>query len=188
MSREQVNQEWQQTVKGFGKLLEQITPWLLELGSWVFGALIAFNLLLLAALLTVGPVDRAVLVATAALALALPPDVAGLVLLRLVADVSKIRLEDVASRSFEEAGFKAEDVRPDEDIESAMKRRTRTVLIYCYTILAVSVLLTMVGITAGFWHMAWWIGLLFLATAVVSLGLVLGSFSAAPSRKRSSTK
>jgi hypothetical protein len=30
---------------------------LLALGTWIFGALIAFNLLILAALLTVGPVD-----------------------------------------------------------------------------------------------------------------------------------
>ena len=101
--QEQADKEWAQTRKGFASLLEQVTPWLLELGSWIFGALIAFNLLILAALLTVGPVDRAVLIATAAFALALPPDVTGLVLLRLIVDVSKVRLDDVAVKAFEEA-------------------------------------------------------------------------------------
>ena len=179
------DREWTATLKGFGAVLERITPWLLELGSWIFGALIALNLLLLAALLTVGPSDRAVIVATAALALALPPDVAGLLLLRLVADIYKVRLEEVASQAFVEAGFRAEDVRPDQDVDSAMKRRTRTVLIYCYAILTVSVGFTTAGVTAAFWHMAWWIGVVFLVMVVLSLGVVLASFASSPSRRRS---
>src|SRR5438045_5336792 len=53
------NNTWERTVAGLAKLVERITPWLLDLGNWIFGALIAFNLLVLSALLTIGPVDKA---------------------------------------------------------------------------------------------------------------------------------
>src|SRR5205085_2323034 len=79
----------------------------LDLGNWIFGALIAFNLLVLSALLTIGPVDQAVLIATATFALALPPDVAGFLLVRLAADMKSVDLEQVATQAFVEAGFEA---------------------------------------------------------------------------------
>src|SRR5205085_9959487 len=79
--------------KAFGKLLEHITPWLFEFGSWIFGGLIAFTLLVVASLLTIGPLDRAILVATTAFALALPPDVTGLLLLRLIRDLKQVGFE-----------------------------------------------------------------------------------------------
>jgi hypothetical protein len=40
------DETFSQTLKGFGTLVERITPWLLDLGSWIFGALIAFDLLI----------------------------------------------------------------------------------------------------------------------------------------------
>jgi hypothetical protein len=103
-----------QTLNGFGTMVERITPWLLDLGSWIFGALIAFDLLILAALLTVGPADLAALIATAALALALPPNAARFFLLRLLEDIKNARLEEVAVEAF----------------QGAAKQRTKTVLIY----------------------------------------------------------
>ena len=179
------DQEWNKTLKGFGTLVERITPWLLELGSWIYGALIAFNLLILASLLTVGPVDRAVLVATAALALAIPPDVAGFVLLRLVDDLRKVRLEDLAIKSFEEAGFDVPDVQRPGDPEAVLRSRTRTVLLYCYSILTISLLLTLIGVTAALWHMAWWIGVSFFVMSLASVGLVVGAFATPSSRRPS---
>jgi hypothetical protein len=99
------DETFSQSLKGFGTMVERITPWLLDLGSWIFGALIAFDLLILAALLTVGPADLAALIATAAFALALPPTVAGFFLLRLLEDIKSARLEDVAVEAFQDAGF-----------------------------------------------------------------------------------
>ncbi len=96
----------QQAIKGLSRLLERIAPWLADVGTWVFGGLIALNLVVIAALLTVGPVDRAVLVATAAFACALPLEVAGMMLLRLGKDMDDIRLEETTLRSFEEARFR----------------------------------------------------------------------------------
>jgi hypothetical protein len=177
-----------QTVKAFGTIVERITPWLLDLGSWIFGALIAFNLLILGSLLTVGPVDRAVLIATAALALALPPNVAGFLLLRLLKDMQNVQLETVAVQSFEEAGFDMPDNRAGPaDVARANRRRTRLVLICAYSILALSFLLTIVGVAAALWHMAWWIGLAFLVATVLSQVLVGWVITASPSPSAGST-
>ena len=78
-----------QIMKAFGKLVARITPWLVEVGGWIFGGLIAFTLLVMASLLTIGPVDPAIMVATTAFALALPLNVTGLFLLRLVEDLKQ---------------------------------------------------------------------------------------------------
>jgi hypothetical protein len=59
-------------MKAVSKVLENIMPWLLDVGSWIFGGLIAFNLLVMASLITVGPVDRSIKISTAGFALALP--------------------------------------------------------------------------------------------------------------------
>src|SRR5215472_2943551 len=100
---------WQATPgevwKAFGKLVESITPWLVEFGSWIFGGLIAFTLLVMASLITVGPVDPAITVATAAFALALPLDLTGLLLLRLLQDLKHVGFEEEAAQAFQEAGF-----------------------------------------------------------------------------------
>src|ERR1700737_5395450 len=100
------------TVTAFGSLVERIAPWLLDLGSWIFGALIAFDLVILGALLTVGPIDAAIIVSTAAFALALPCDVAGFFLLRLVSDVKNVDLEAVATQAFQGVGFSGEEEVP----------------------------------------------------------------------------
>jgi hypothetical protein len=34
--------------------LDQVAPWLIEVGTWVFGGLMALNLVIIAALITVG--------------------------------------------------------------------------------------------------------------------------------------
>src|SRR5438552_3320701 len=83
-----------------------IAIWEFSLG--VYLVVKAFMLLVLSALLTVGPVDKAVLIATANFALALPPDVAGFLLLRLAADMKSVDLEQVATQAFVEAGFEAQ--------------------------------------------------------------------------------
>jgi hypothetical protein len=78
-----LEEQSKQSMKALSNLVERITPWLFAFGSWIFGGLIAFNLLVVASLITVGPIHPAILVATAAFACALPLDVAGLFLLRL---------------------------------------------------------------------------------------------------------
>ncbi|HEX6350422.1 MAG TPA: hypothetical protein VF160_13660 [Candidatus Dormibacteraeota bacterium] len=156
------------TWRALRTLVERVTPWLLDLGAWILGALVAFDLVMLGALLTVGPVDRAALVGTLGFALALPPAVAGFLLLRLGADMKTVSLEAVATSAFKEAGFTAEGGRA-----SGRRRRADVILRYSYGLLAAALLLTLAGLTAALWHMAWWIAVLFVVTAAASQVVVL---------------
>ena len=168
MARPNPNDTWARTKAGLVKLVGRITPWLLDLGNWIFGGLIAFDLLILSALLTVGPVDTAVLIATAAIALALPPDIAGFLLLRLAADMKSVDLEQVATEAFIEVGFEVKDRGRVQGPDEAEQRRARVVLRYSYALLALTVVLTCIGVAAALWHMAWWIGAAFVGMAVAS--------------------
>ena len=174
---------WQATPdevwKAVGKLVEGIAPWLVEFGSWIFGGLIAFTLLVMASLITVGPIDPAITVATAAFALALPLDLVGLILLRLVQDLKHVGFEEEVAQAFQEVGFTVgEQVASPTALEALRKRRTGTVLRYSLWILALTVLLTLTAMTAALWHMAWWIGVVFffvmalISPAIVILALV----------------
>jgi len=168
MSGRTTDETWLRTRLGLTRLVERLTPWLLDLGNWIFGAVVAFDLLVLAALLTVGPVDTAVLIATAAAASALPPAVAGFLLLRLADDMGKVDLERLATQAFEDVGFQITGGRRPVSGKAVEQRRARIVLRYSYLLLACTMLLTLVGVTAALWHMAWWVGALFVGTGVVS--------------------
>jgi len=159
----------------FAQFVVGIAPWLMELGNWIFGGLIAFNLVILGAVLTIEPVDDALKIAIAADALALPPGVVGLILFRLVADVRSLRQTQTAKQALHDAGFTLDGLPPSEH-EAAVRTLNRDILRYTNGLMVVTVLLTLVGLTAALWNSAWWIGVAFLAVLVLSLGtLVLGA-------------
>jgi hypothetical protein len=169
---------WQATPeeawKVIGKLVERITPWLFEVGSWIFGGLIAFNLLVIASLFTIGPVDPTIMVSTAAFALALPLNVSGLILLKLVQDLKHVGFEEEVAHAFQEVGYTVgEQVATPKALESLRKRRTGVFLSYSLGILALSGLLTLTGMIAALWHMAWWIGIGFVVMVMISLLTVI---------------
>jgi uncharacterized membrane protein len=167
-------EQFKQSMKAFGKFVERITPWLFEVGSWIFGGLIAFTLVVIAALFTVGPVDPAITVSAAAFALALPLDLAGLFLLRLVQDLKRVGFEEEMAQAFQDVGFTVgAQIASPKALESLRKRRTGIVLGSSLGILALSALLTLTGMTAALWHMAWWIGVVFLAMVMISLAIVI---------------
>jgi hypothetical protein len=146
---------------------ERIAPWLLELGSWIFGALIAANLVFLGALLAVGRVDSAVVVSSAALAIALPMNVTGFFLLRLAKDLRLVGLEAVTMQAFQEAGFTTEELGASPvSSEASEKKRAEKMISYSYSLLLLSAVLTVVGVTAALWHIAWWIGAAFVVMSV----------------------
>ena len=160
--------------RGFEKFFDRITPWLFELGLWIFGSLIAFNLLLLASLFTIGPVDRAVVIATAALTLALPLDVTGLILLRLVRDLTNVKFEDELVQAFHEVGYTGGGRIPaSPTVETMRRRRTRIVLWTFPGVLALSALLSLTGMAATLWHMTWWIAVVFIVTTILSVIVIL---------------
>jgi len=160
--------------RGFRNLLEKVTPWLLAVGSWIFGGLLAFNLLAISALITVGPVDSAVLTSITAFACALPLNLAGIIVLKLIADMKDIGISELALNAFKEAEFPdIETYFPSAtDRESHQRKRAEIVLRYSLGILAASVAFTVVGLVAALWHMAWWIGVIFIVMVVISAGFV----------------
>jgi hypothetical protein len=173
----------------FETLAEGITPWLVEMGSWLFGGLIAFNLIVVAALITVGPVDPAILVATVAFALALPAEVAGLFLLRLDQDLKHVGFEEEVAQAFQEVPFPgSEQVTSPTLYEARRKQRTRSVLLYCMGILTLGVVLTLTGMMAALWHMAWWIGIVFFVMVLASLVVVIIAISASQSYRPAKKK
>jgi MFS family permease len=152
-----------QGVQAYNSLLERISPWLFEVGSWIFGGLIAFTVLIIAALLPVRPVDLPVEIATVVFALALPLNVTGLVLLRIVRDVKPVGFEQGLVRAFQEAGLTPGDqqIPSITTLEVVRKRGTRNILYAAIGILTLSAVLTIVGMVAALWHVAWWIGVAF---------------------------
>jgi hypothetical protein len=165
--------QYQQSLKAVGMVMTNISPWLFEVGSWIFGGLIAFTLLVLASLLTVGPVDLFVKLSTVAFAISLPLNVTGLVLLRLVRDLKPVQLEGI-TQVFQEAGLTPgqQEIPSIASLEEMRERGTRIVLSITMGILGLSSVLTIVGITAALWHMSWWIGVAFLVTVVISLIII----------------
>lgn len=167
-----------QSRRALSTLVERITPWLIELGGWIFGGLIAFVLLIIPALLTIGPADAAIMVATVAFALALPLDLTGLILLRLIDDTKRIGLETEMAQAFQEAGFPVGDeVASPTAVAARQKRRTEMGLFYSMWVLNVSVLLTLIGLVAALWHMAWWVAVVFVAMLAICLAIVVAALS-----------
>jgi len=127
-----VDEQSRRTFSGLRNLAERITPSLVDVGSWIFGGLIAVNLVVLSALITVGPIDAAIQTSTAALAAALPLNVAGIVLLRLIKDVNDVGLDDLTLRAFQDAGFPNIDAYFPPPGERAVQqaRRSRVAMLY----------------------------------------------------------
>lgn len=131
----------------------------------------------MAPLITIGPVDPAIMVATTAFALALPLNVTGLFLLKLLQDLKKVGFEEGLAQAFQEAGFTVgEQVATPTSLEAMRQRRTRVVLSSSLGILVLSALLTLTGMTATLWHLAWWIGVVFLAMVMLCLVIVNVAF------------
>ena len=151
-------------------LASRTMPWLFEIGDWVFGGLIAVNLVLISALVTVGPVDAAILVSITALGCALPLEVAGISLLRIVKDLSDIGIEDLTLQSYKEAGYPdIEAYLPTgPEREERRKRRAMLALWFASAIAALGIMLTATGVVAALWYMAWWAGVVVLCVSLLS--------------------
>jgi hypothetical protein len=168
-----------QAKKGLEIAVERVTPWLVEIGDWIFAGLIAFNVVILAPLMTVASVDRAITIATAAFAFALPLDLAGLLILRLVRDAAHVSFTEEWARAFREAGFPIDETTaPPHERNSHKTRRTRRALTYSFSVLVLSVVLTLAGLSAALWHVAGWIGGAFVVVAFLSAGLVISTLVA----------
>jgi len=174
-----VDERARQSLHAIDRLLDRTTPWLSEIGSWIFGGLVAVNLVVISSLLTVGPVDTAVRISVTAFACALPMSVAGIIVLRLTKDLTDVGVDDLALQAFKESGFPDIDAYfpPVADRAALRERRASLALRYSLAIAATSAGLTLAGLVAALWHMAWWIGAVLLVMAALSVGLVLVVFA-----------
>jgi hypothetical protein len=158
-------QSWR-AFNALANLLARVTPWLLTVGSWIFGGLIAFDLLFIPVMLNIRPVDLPIRISLAAFAIGLPLNVTGLFLLRLVKDLTEISVGDLTFRSFQEAGFPDLEayLPPIQERRKLNERRSRLAVGYSFAMAGVGVVLTLIGFVAAFWHVAWWIGVVLVAT------------------------
>jgi hypothetical protein len=107
-------------------------------------------------------------------ACALPLNLAGLVVLRLTKDLMDFGVDDLAHQAFKESGFAEIDAYFPAASERAalVKRRGNVALRYSLAIAAINGTLTLAGLAAAMWHMAWWIGSVFLVMVALSAVLV----------------
>ena len=168
-----------QRLKALASFIEKITPWLLSFGNWIFGGLIAFNLLIVASLITVGPTHLEILVAMAAFACALPLNVTGLFLLKLTKDMKDVAFNDLMREAFKDANFPDIDIYFPASQEPATpaKKPTNVALGYSLGIAVLGMLITAVGMVATLWYMAWWVAVIFLTVIILSFALLIFVFS-----------
>jgi len=165
-----------QAEKAAEEAMELTMPWLVDVGNWIFAGLIAFDLVVMAPLIVTASADLALTISIVMFALALPLNLAGLVMLRLIKDMAHVGFSEEWARAYQEAGLPlGEQLASPQAREAQRKRRATVVLYYSFAVLTLSVALTLAGLTAALWHTAWWVGVVFLAMAVISLGTVIAS-------------
>jgi hypothetical protein len=146
---------------------------LFEAGGWILGGLIAFTLIIIPALIAIGPADRAIKVSLACFSCALPVNVAGIALLKLFGGMGKVEIDDIALQAFREANFPDIDAYfPSREQKPALRRRREAVsLAYAFSFAVIGALLTLSGLIAALAHIAWWIGAA-LVGAIVCVALI----------------
>ena len=122
----------------------------------------------------VAKVATAIKISTAALAAALPLNVAGILLLRLIKDLKEVGIDGLTLRAFQDAGFPHIDAYFPAPRERAIQhaRRSRVALLYSMGIAALSIALTVTGMAAALWHLGQWIALVLVSSVVLSAALV----------------
>jgi hypothetical protein len=105
--------------------------------------------------------------------------VVGIVVLRLTKDQMAFGVDALARQAFKESGFPKIDAYfpPSSKRAALQKRQGRVALFYSLAIAFVSAALTLAGLVAALWHMAWWIGTALLVMSVLSGGLMLLVFA-----------
>jgi len=104
--------------------------------------------------------------------------VAGLCLLRLVKDMKEVGIDDLTLQAFKDAGYPdAEAYFPEpRERKAQQSKRSRVAFWYALGIAGLSVVLTVTGLVAALWYMAWWVGVVALVVALASTLLVAAVF------------
>lgn len=171
LSGPELQQRIDQRRQIMGSLMDTLKPWLIEFGNWIFGGLIAFNLIMVAPLLTIGLNHIEVMVSIVAFACALPLTVSGILLLKLTKDLNDMSIDEVMHQAFKDANIPdiESHLPTDEQVQSTYKRRTDVGLRYSVWLGGTSALLTLLGMIAALWYIAWWVAVVFIAVTIVSI-------------------
>ena len=157
-----------------GNVMEKLKPWLFEFGSWIFGGLLAFNLVIVAPLLTIGLGHVEILVSILAFACALPLNVSGILVLKLTKDMHDMAIDEVMKQAFEDMnGTQVDPAFAIVGDNPITKRRSDGGLAYSMRLAGVSIVLTTIGMIAALWYVAWWIGAVFIIVILVTLGITI---------------
>jgi hypothetical protein len=153
---------------------QQITArWLYELGGWIFGGLIIVALMILQDLISLGSLDRATVVAGLAIAIALPFNVTGLVIVRYFRDLNQAVEE--ARLALAQNVHAGDETQPGPALASQpfspAKRRTMDMAVSAALFL--SVLFTLIGIASALWRISWVVTILFIIAGILGLLLIL---------------
>ncbi len=110
--------------------------------------------------------------------------------LRLVKDMKEVGLDDVTLQAFKDAGLPdAEAYFPDPgERKEQQSRRSVVALWYTLGIALLSIALTVTGLVASLWYMAWRIGVVALVAALASTGLVAAVFMHTQPRESAAEK
>ncbi len=164
-----------------------LAPWLFDFGSWLFGGLIAFSIVAIQSPIFMASADRdaAMIISACAYALALPLDIAGLCLLRLIQGIKQHNVEEEMQRTLQDVRYPGgQQAAPGDAFEQQRQRRTYNVIVSASWLSGLALLLTLLGLAASLWHIAWWIAIAFLLVALVSALLVTLMISAPPPQSK----
>lgn len=171
-----------QTKEATETLISHIAPWFFEFGNWIFGGLIAYSIVLIQSPILNSAVtrgDRALVICTLTLALALPLDVLGLIVLRLFGDLRRFDLEKEMQETYKAVLEAADPTYGELDqaaLERWQKKRMAWIFNLSVSILFVVLALTIAATTAAIWYVMWWIAVVFLAmigAIILSLSLII---------------
>ncbi len=164
---------WQMFMQWMEKSQQITARWLYELGGWIFGGLIVAALMILQDLISLGSLDRATVVAGLAIAIALPFNVTGLVIVRYFRDLNQAVEE--ARLALAQGASDIDETQPglafNAQAFSPAKRRTMDMAVSAALFL--SALFTLMGIASALWRISWAVTILFIIAGILGLLLIL---------------
>lgn len=161
--------DWRQAFQQWMEQSQKIVlKWLYEVGGWIFTGLIAIALMIVQDLISLGPSDRALLIAAFALAAALPLNLTGLWIVRYIKNLD-LAVEEAKQYLAQNKAVDEDTVislRSDDEAFSAAKKKFTNLVVTI--VLALSVLFTLIGISSALWHISW------AATIILLISLLAG--------------
>jgi hypothetical protein len=142
---------------------EILLNWLYEVGGWIFGGLILIALMLIQVLISLGASDRAVLIASIAIGIALPFNLAGIGLVRSFQKI-KPTTPDPLRQNAEQETLTLFGANWTPAKERLMASSVTLAIV-------LSTICTLISLASALWHISWVVTVVFLVASL--LGVIL---------------